>query len=218
MSSEELEGEGYVFFTTGKGKVKKTHLKDYANIRSSGIIAINLSREDYLAYVGLTNGKRDVLLVTSMGQSIRFEEKDVRTMGRTASGVTGIRLAKKDDIVVGAIVVPEDDSKGYLMVAAKKGYGKKTVLNEYKAQKRGGSGILTYKVTDKTGSLVSARLLREGVEADLIVATTSGKVIRLDSNEVPSLGRSTLGVKLINLSGRDSISSVAVLDFEEDEE
>jgi DNA gyrase subunit A len=152
-----------------------------------------------------------------MGQSIRFDEKDVRAMGRTASGVTGIRLAKKDDHVVGAIVVPEDDTKGYLMVAAKKGYGKKTVLKEYKVQKRGGSGILTYKVTGKTGQLVSARLLTKRVIADLIVATTTGKVIRLSANEIPSLGRSTLGVKLIKLAERDSISSVAVLEYEKDE-
>ncbi|MFC1700234.1 DNA gyrase subunit A [Patescibacteria group bacterium] len=215
LTNEELEsGKGFVFFSTEKGLVKKTSISDYANIRSTGIIAIKLEKEDNLTFVGFTAGKDDILITTAMGQSIRFAEKDVRSMGRAAKGVTGIRLSKKDDWVVGSIIIPEKDKDVYLLVVSTLGYGKKTKVGEYKVQKRAGSGILTYKVKDKTGELVAARSLTKGKEEDILIATTSGKVIRLGSKQVPSLGRATQGVRLIKLNPSDKAASVAIIESE----
>ena len=216
LTNEELEnGKGFVFFSTEKGLVKKTSVSDYANIRTTGIIAIKLQKEDNLTFVGFTAGKDDILVTTAMGQSIRFAEKDVRAMGRAAKGVTGIRLSKKDDWVVGSIIIPEKSKDVYLLVVSTLGYGKKTKVGEYKVQKRAGSGILTYKVKDKTGQLVSARSLLKGKDEDILIATTSGKVIRLGGKQVPALGRATQGVHLIKLNPSDKAASVAIIDEEE---
>ena len=216
LTNEELEsGKGFVFFSTEKGLVKKTSVSDYANIRTTGIIAIKLQKEDNLTFVGFTAGKDDILITTAMGQSIRFAEKDVRAMGRAAKGVTGIRLSKKDDWVVGSIIIPEKSKDVYLLVVSTLGYGKKTKVGEYKVQKRAGSGILTYKVKDKTGQLVSARSLLKGKDEDILIATTSGKVIRLGGKQVPALGRATQGVHLIKLNPSDKAASVAIIDEEE---
>ena len=215
IDAETLVTNGrFVLFVTEQGKVKKTAMEQYDNIRSSGIKAINLGKEDSLIYVGLTTGKEDVLITTRNGQSIRFKENDVRAMGRTAGGVTGIKLTKKDDRVVGTIIVHKGKTKKYLFVVAQNGYGKKTSTDAYKVQNRGGSGILTYKVTNKTGPLITARELRKGVDTDILLASHGGKVLRLTSSQVPSLGRATLGVRLIKLDGSDKVSSVALLEEE----
>lgn len=216
LTNEELEsGKGFVFFSTEKGLVKKTSISDYENIRTTGIIAIKLQKEDNLTFVGFTGGKDDILMTTAMGQSIRFAEKDVRAMGRAAKGVTGIRLSKKDDWVVGSIIIPEKSKDVQLLVVSTLGYGKKTSVGEYKVQKRAGSGILTYKVKDKTGELVSARPLTKGKDEDVLIATTSGKVIRLSGKQIPQLGRATQGVHLIKLNPSDKAASVAIIDSEE---
>ncbi|KKS14777.1 MAG: gyrase subunit A protein [candidate division WWE3 bacterium GW2011_GWA1_41_8] len=213
INADKLEnGKGFVSFVTEKGQVKKTSLEEFANIRSSGILAIKLSGDDYLTWVGLTEGSDDLLLTTSMGQSIRFSEKDVRAMGRAAAGVTGIRLSKKDDYVVGTVIIPHKSTDIALMVVTGKGYGKKTPVSEYKVQNRGGSGILTYKVTDKTGKLVTAKEYYPDVECDLLIATVSGKIIRLSTEQVPTLGRATIGVRLIRLGEGDHVTSVASLE------
>src|SRR3989344_1493867 len=216
------EGKGFVVFGTEKGRVKKTSLSDYANIRTSGITAIRLADDDALVYVRLSSGNDDIMMVTSEGQSIRFSEKDARPMGRVASGVTGIKVKKKDDYVVGMVVLPKGDEKDFLLVVSEKGYGKKTTVDEYKLQGRGGSGIKTYKVSAKSGNIVNARIQRAGAEADMLISTTSGQVIRLGAREVPKLGRDTLGVRLIKLGERDKVASVAKIeegmDLGEDEE
>jgi DNA gyrase subunit A len=209
---------GFVFLVTEKGRVKKTPFEEFQNIRSSGIIAINLTSEDYLVFAGITTGKDDVLITTSEGQSIRFSEDDVRPMGRTASGVTGIRLGKEDDYVVGTIIVPSISKEMGLVVISTKGYGKRTSLNEYKVQNRAGSGILTYKVTDKTGKLMAARALDPDIASDILVATASAKVIRLESDQIPTLGRATQGVRLIKLDESDKVTSAAVVEKEVVEE
>ena len=179
LDSVTLENDrGYLFFSTQKGVVKKTPLEEFANIRSSGIMAINLGSGDILTFVGFTDGERDILITTETGQSIRFSEKDVRDMGRAASGVTGIKL-DKDDRVVSTVVLPDNEKGLTLLTVSEFGYGKKTKVSEYKTQHRSGSGILTYKVTDKTGKLVSARLFTEKLETDILIATSDGKVIRL---------------------------------------
>lgn len=216
LKIDEMDaGEGFVFFVTHKGVVKKTSLQEFSNIRSSGILAIHLETGDSLVFAGITGGKDDILLTTSQGQSIRFCEDDVRAMGRAASGVTGIKLGKtKDDFVVGSIIIPSKGKELDLFVITENGYGKKTSTGEYKTQNRAGSGILTYKVTDKTGKVTSAKSLEDGIEVDLLIASKSGKVLRLSSKTVPTLGRATQGVRLIRLDGQDSVCSVAVVEEE----
>ena len=217
---EELENNsngGHIFFTTKKGVVKKTSVKDFENIRTSGIIAITLDKGDDLTFVNTTTGEDDVLLTTALGQSIRFSEKDVRPMGRSAKGVGGIKLSKNDDMVVGTVIIPKKSKDVELLVLSDLGYGKKTPTEEYKVQKRSGSGILTYKVKDKTGKLVSARALEKGKDIDVLIATTSGKVIRLSAGQIPTLGRATQGVRLIKLDGNDKVASVALMTEEEQE-
>lgn len=216
-TNEELEGkQGCIFFTTAMGVVKKTSMEDFANIRTAGIIAITLEKGDDLIFVDSTSGEDDILLTTEMGQSIRFSEKDVRAMGRSAKGVTGIKLSKKSDKVVGTVIIPKKGKNIELLVVSDLGYGKKTPVTEYKTQKRAGSGILTYKVKDKTGALVAARTLEKGKKSDILIATTSGKIIRLSATQVPSLRRATQGVHLIKLNPGDRAVSVAVMDEETD--
>ncbi|MFZ2664513.1 MAG: DNA gyrase C-terminal beta-propeller domain-containing protein, partial [Patescibacteria group bacterium] len=214
-TNEELESKkGFIFFTTSRGVIKKTAMEDFENIRTAGIIAITLEKDDYLVFVDSTSGDDDILLTTAMGQSIRFSEKDVRAMGRSAKGVTGIKLSKKSDTVVGTVIIPKKSRSIELLVVSDMGYGKKTPASEYKTQKRAGSGILTYKVKDKTGALVAARTLEKGKKLDILIATTSGKIIRLSTNQIPSLGRATQGVRLMKLNEGDRAASVAVMDEE----
>lgn len=215
LTPETLEQRaGFVFFVTQKGTVKKTSLTEYHNIRSSGILAIKLDKEDSLIFAGLTGGKDEILITTSQGQSIRFSENDIRDMGRAAGGVTGVKLSKKEDAVVGTVIIPKGRTNYQLVTASAFGYGKKTNIDEYKLQNRGGSGILTYKVTDKTGELVAARGIEKSEKPDLLVATQSGKVLRLASTQIPTLGRATQGVRLIKLAAGDKVTSVAVLEEE----
>lgn len=212
MSQEDLENsDNYAIFATAKGQIKKTAITEYSNIRSSGIIAINLSEGDSLVEVEVSTGKSEILLTTAQGQSIRFSEKDVRPMGRSASGVTAIKLAKKDDGVVGMVIISKEIEKQNLVLVTERGYGKKTSLDEYKVQNRAGSGILTYKITEKTGKLVAAQAQEDSSNADVLIATASGKIIRLSNKQVPLIGRATQGVRLIKMDESDLVSSVAFL-------
>ncbi|MFA6981404.1 MAG: DNA gyrase subunit A [Patescibacteria group bacterium] len=212
------EGKGYIVFGTEKGRVKKTSLSDFSNIRSSGIMAIKMEEDDNLTWVRSSNGKDDIMITTTQGQSIRFRETDVRPMGRTAAGVVGIKITKKEDRVVGMVVIPEGSKDCELIVVTGKGYGKRTKLAEYKTQNRGGSGIKTYKVTDKTGGIITAQIQHRDIESDLLIATISGQVIRMGTKQVPLLGRDTMGVRLIKLDDSDFATSVALLDTLEIEE
>jgi len=206
-----------IMFVTSLGRVKRTSIKDFANIRSTGIIAIRLSDEDELSFAGMVTKSNQLLIATSRGQSIRFNVSDARIMGRPAGGVVGIKLSKKDDHVVGAAITTRGDKDTDLLVVSQNGYGKKTTISEYKTQNRGGSGILTYKVTSKTGLLVSARALSKEKETDVLVATEIGKMIRFGKKDLPTLGRSTLGVRLIRLGKGDKVTSVAVIEVIEKE-
>lgn len=218
LSNEELESnKHFVFFVTEKGQVKRTKLEDFANIRTSGIIAINLKAGDKLSFVDLVSQSDQALITTSLGQSIRFNLKNVRSMGRSAGGVSGIKLSKENDYVVGTIIIKEDEKDIVLLTVAEGGYGKKTRISEYKVQNRGGSGIRTYKVTTKTKNLVSARALNLKGNEDLLIATKSGKVIRLEAREVPVLKRDTQGVRLIKLNASDKVTSVALINEEPEE-
>lgn len=211
-TADMSEEKGFVFFVTEKGVVKRTGMPEFSNIRSSGILAIKLGGGDNLAFAGITYGEDDVLITTTMGQSIRFSEKDVRDMGRAAGGVTGIKLSKGNDKVVGSVIIPRNAKNIDLLVVSDKGYGKRTKTGEYKTQSRAGSGILTYKVTDKTGHLVSARAVVADKGTDVLLATSSGKVLRIGSKLVPVLGRATQGVRLIKLDSGDTLTSAAVLE------
>jgi DNA gyrase subunit A len=199
----------HLFMATDHGTVKKTALTDFENIRRTGIMAIRLKPQENLIWVKPTSGENDIALVTRMGQSIRFKEADVRSMGRAAAGVRGIRIGKGDEVIATEVVV---NPKDYLLTLSERGVGKRTRLAEYKTQGRGGSGILTHRVTAKTGKLVSARIVEEAKQNDMLLTSRRGQVIRLPLKQVPILGRATQGVYLMRLNEGDFVSAVAFLE------
>ncbi len=200
-----------VFFVTEEGVVKKVEAKSFADVRRSGIIAINLKGKDKLVSASLAGNGDSISIVTSKGQSIRFDEADVRAMGRAAAGVKGMTI-KKGDQVVSAEVVSAAAKNAALLVIMGKGYGKKTELEEYKIQGRGGSGIKTAEVTAKTGEIIGAKVLTGGeVEEEIVVISKKGQVIRCNANEIPSLSRATQGVRIMKMREGDSIASMVAL-------
>jgi DNA gyrase subunit A len=202
---KKFTDEEYVLFVTKGGTVKKTALSAYANQRDNGIIAISL-KDDELVQVRVTNGKQDVIVSTAEGQAIRFSEDDVRPMGRSAAGVRGISLGK-DDFVVSMDVV--DLGKNILTVS-ERGYGKRTDLEEYRKQGRGGSGIITMKTTDKTGRVITATQVDDG--NDLMLITDKGKIIRQKVREISLIGRNTQGVRLFNVDPDEKVVSATLID------
>jgi len=208
---KKKERPTYLFMATDHGTVKKTALIDFENIRRTGIMAIRLKPGENLIWVKPTDGENDVALVTKMGQSIRFKEKDVRSMGRAAAGVRGIKLGKGDQVISTEVVT---NPKDYLLTISERGVGKRTRLAEYKTQGRGGSGILTHRVTAKTGKLVSARIVEEVQKDDLLLMSEKAQVIRLPIKQVPVLGRATQGVYLMRMNEGDSVSAVVFLEAE----
>jgi DNA gyrase subunit A len=213
LADDDLEGAKYLVMVTTQGTIKKTSLEDFENVRRSGLIAINLHEGDELVYVKPSSGGDDISLVTREGQSIRFSEEDVRAMGRTAAGVRGIKLKKKNDTVVGMDVInPKLADKGQLelFVITENGLGKRTNLTEYKTQGRGGSGIRTAKVTPKTGGVVNAFISSKDDEQDLVMISKKGIVVRTPFKSVPSLGRDTQGVRLMRFKeDSDTVSGVS---------
>jgi len=201
---------GYLFMVTKAGVVKRTPLEDFTNVRRSGLIAISLNKGDELGWVRLTSGKDEIMLSTKNGQAIRCKETDIRSMGRSAIGVRGIRL-KSGDSVVGACMIvgkKEEKEKLEVLVLTENGYGKRTALGLYKVQKRGGSGIKTVNVTSKTGKLIfSAVIGKDSDEEDLIVISRKGQVIRLETNTISKLGRSTQGVRVMRMASGDRVAS-----------
>ncbi|MCP3777543.1 DNA gyrase subunit A [Paenibacillus sp. MZ03-122A] len=199
---EEFVEDSYLFFATQHGIIKKTPLDDYANIRKGGLIAINLREDDALIEVKLTDGQQEMIIGTAQGMSIRFPESDVRSMGRSATGVKGINL-DKSDAVIGMDIV--DTSLDILIVTAK-GYGKRTPVVDYRIQSRGGKGIKTINVTDKNGPVVGLKVVK--TEEDLMIITASGTLIRTSMGEISTMGRNTQGVRLINIRDDDSVATV----------
>ena len=201
-----------VFFVTIEGVVKKVEAKNFADVRRSGIIAISLKGNDKLVSAHLCAEGDSISIVSAKGQSIRFDEGDVRAMGRTAAGVKGMTV-KKDDRVVSAEVVPADATSATLLVIMNKGYGKQTVLGEYKIQGRGGSGIKTAEVTAKTGEIIGAKVLHGDAikEEEIVVISKKGQVIRCATGEIPSLSRATQGVRIMKMREGDSIASMVAL-------
>ena len=200
---DEYNPESNLIFVTKKGKIKKTKMHLFKNIRRSGIIAINLQEDDELIQVRETDGTRELILVTSRGIAIRFSEEDVREMGRNATGVKAITLADNDEVV--AMDLVEEGKK--LLVVSEYGYGKRTELEEYRCQTRGGKGLKTYNIKDKTGLLVSAKVVDD--EDEIIMISKAGTIIRLNAKDISITGRSTQGVKLMKIEEDDRIMAVA---------
>lgn len=207
--------DDYLFMATTKGTVKKTSLKDFANIRTNGLNAINLDEGDELRWIQKTNGSNDIIVSTSAGQAVRFNESDVRAMGRAARGVRGVRL-RPNDVVVGMDVATESDQK--LLVISANGYGKSTKVSNFEIKKRGGIGVKAAIVTAKTGPIVSVQTLPKEV-TDALMISTNGQTIRIAVKDIPTLGRTTQGVRIMKMSADDSVASVGLMEeTKEDEE
>jgi DNA gyrase subunit A len=214
----EREGTGFLAMVTKKGIIKKTEIEKFRNTRKGGIAAITLEKDDDLEWVKITHGTDEIMLVTKLGQAIKFFEKDLRPMGRNAMGVRGVKLRvikSKDkeefnDAVVGMEVITDQIKKinPEVLVVSSNGYGKKTPINNFKLQHRGGVGIKAANITEKTGSLVGIRLVTPE-EEDLIVTSQKGNVIRTSIKNISKLGRVTQGVRIMKLADKDKVASIA---------
>ena len=213
LKDEEYINSQYVIMATKKGQVKKTSLEQYSRPRTNGINAITIKDGDELLEAKLTTGNSQVMLALKSGKSIRFEESKTRPMGRGASGVRGITLAHDKDEVVGMIAV--DDMESNILVVSENGYGKRSSLEDYRITNRGGKGVKTISVTEKTGELVTIKNVTD--EDDLMIINKSGLTIRMAVSDLRVMGRATQGVRLINIKGKDSIAAVAKVMHEEEE-
>jgi len=205
-------GEKYLVMATKNGLVKKVSRDEFAKVRRSGMIAIGLKGDDELKWVEASSGEDEIMLSTEDGQAIRFKETDVRAMGRTASGVGGIRLRKEDHIISMDIIRKTADVKNLeVLVVTELGLGKKTPLGDYKIQKRAGSGIKTVKISPKTGKIVYMYVLHNAEEHDLIIISKKGQTIRTSLNAISTLGRATQGVRVMRLDSGDTVASAAII-------
>ena len=205
---------GYLFMATKKGTIKKSAIKDFFNVRSNGLIAIKLDGTDELRWVKETTGENDIVISTSAGQATRFNEKEVRAMGRAAMGVRGMRLRPKDEIV-GMDVITDANQK--LIAVSANGYGKLCLVSNFPPHRRGGVGIKVASVTDKTGPIVAVHTLDPEAK-EVIMASTKGQAIRVAVKEIPTLGRATQGVRIMKMSEGDSVASIGIVLPEEDSE
>jgi len=199
---------------TRKGTIKKTSLEAYSRPRANGINAIHINEGDQLLEATLTNGESEIVMALRSGRAIRFNESKVRPMGRTAAGVRGVSLAHEKDEVVGMISV--NDKETTVLVVSEKGYGKRTDIDDYRITNRGGKGVKTINITDKTGPLVSIKGVTD--EDDLMIINKSGIVIRIGVDNLRVMGRATQGVRLITLKANDEIASVTKVERQVDEE
>ncbi|MCB1756237.1 MAG: DNA gyrase subunit A, partial [Gammaproteobacteria bacterium] len=201
LTVRDFPDDQFVFFATSRGVVKKTPLSDFSRPRANGIIAIDLRIDDYLIDVALTDGQRDIMLLSSGGRAMRFAESDVRTMGRTAAGVRGIRM-DEDQSVIGLIVVDEGD----ILTATVNGYGKRTRAEDYPRKGRGGRGVIDIKTTERNGQVVGATLIRD--EDEIMLISNGGTLVRISVSEISTLGRNTQGVRLIRLDESEKLVEV----------
>jgi DNA gyrase subunit A len=211
LNVKEFPETKYMFMVTEKGVVKKTSLSEFASVFTAGKIAIGLREDDSLRWVKVTDGHRHIVLATHRGMSIRFSEEDVRSMGRTASGVRGIDLREDDRVVGVAVVHPEKD----LLAVTELGYGKRTPLSEYRVQTRGGKGIKTVQITEKNGPLVDCKVVDESDEVMFI--STGGQVIRSKVKDIRETGRSAQGVRIMRMQEDIRIACVAVVVKQEEQ-
>ena len=214
LKDEDYIANNYIILCTKKGIIKKTSLEAYSRPRQNGINAITVREGDVLLEARLTNGNNEVIMALRSGRAIRFNESTVRPMGRNASGVRGITLANEKDEVVGMICVENIDSN--ILVVSEKGYGKRSDLNDYRITNRGGKGVKTLNVTDKTGELIAIKEVSDS--DDLMIINKSGIIIRIGVESLRVMGRATQGVRLINLRANDEIAAVAKVSIEEEEE
>ncbi|MDY6393398.1 MAG: DNA gyrase subunit A, partial [Bacteroidales bacterium] len=214
LKDEEYINSKYVILCTKKGIIKKTSLEAYSRPRTKGIIALTIREEDELLEAKLTNGKSEVMMAVKSGRCIRFNEQGVRPMGRGASGVKAISLDTENDEVIGMVCV--EDMTRNIMVVSENGFGKRSEIEEYRITKRGGKGVRTINITDKTGKLIAIKDVTD--EDDLMIINRSGLTIRLAINTLRVMGRATQGVKLINLRKNDTIAAVTKVQHEEPEE
>ncbi|MDX9893672.1 MAG: DNA gyrase subunit A [Patescibacteria group bacterium] len=212
----ELGDYKYLVMVTKKGSIKKVELTDFDNIRRSGLIAIKLRKNDELKWIKPSTGKDEIMIITAQGQAIRFREKQVRPMGRSAGGVRGIRLKGTDEVIGMDIIDPSLSKVGQLLTIMSNGYGKRSNLGNYKVQSRGGSGIKTAKITPKTGQIVAARIVNaKALEGDIIIISSKGQVIRLELSTVNVLGRATQGVRLMKFKATgDHVASITFVEID----
>ena len=203
---KDAKDDGYLFMATVKGTIKKTPVKDYANIRTNGLIAIKLDDGDELRWIKRSSGNDDILISTSAGQAIRFNEKDARSMGRAARGVRGVRL-RPNDSVVGMDIANDDRT---LLVISENGYGKATKISNFPSHKRGGVGIKAAVVTAKTGPIISVKTIQQA-DVEALLVSTPGQTIRVSLKDIPVLGRTTQGVRIMKTSNDDSVASVGLM-------
>ncbi len=203
VAVKEFKDDSYLVMVTEKGTIKKTVLSAYGNVRKGGINAINISSDDKLISVKMTDGSNDIVIGTKNGLAIRFHEKDVRNMGRVATGVRGVNLSK-GDIVVGLLVIKRNDN---ILVVTEKGYGKRSDINDYRITHRGGKGVITVKTSEKVGKMIAMMEVVDGDE--LVIISTQGMVIRQSIKEIRVMGRNTQGVRVIRLNEGDTIADIA---------
>ena len=209
----EFSESNFLFFTTRLGQVKRTSLDQFKSINSAGKIAIGLDSADELVWVRQTTGENDIVLVTQKGKAIRFDVKDVRSMGRQAAGVRGIRLLGQDHVIASDVALPGDD----LLVIGEKGLGKRTPLNQYRDTARGGQGVTAMKLTDRTGDIIGAAIVKG--DETVVMLSTAGQMIRIPCSQINQSGRATQGVTLMRMSKpTESIASVTVVPHEEETE
>jgi len=199
---------------TKKGTIKKTSLEAYSRPRANGINAININEGDQLLEACMTDGSSEIVMALRSGRAIRFNESTVRPMGRTATGVRGVTLGSAKDEVIGMISI--NNPEVTVLVVSEKGYGKRTDIDDYRVTNRGGKGVKTINVTDKTGELVAIKDVTD--KDDLMIINKSGIVIRIGVSNLRVMGRATQGVRLITFKGEDEIASIAKVEHEEDEE
>jgi len=205
LAVKEFTENQYVLMVTKQGVVKKTDLTAFSNVRANGIRAVTLEENDTLVSVKLTHGNDEVVIATAYGQSIRFDEDDVRNMGRTAKGVKGIELDQQDqDFVVAAEIVTLEEK---LLVVTEKGYGKRSRLDEYRKQSRGGKGVRTIKISERNGNVVG--LISVADDADIMLTTNTGRVLRIPVQSMRTMGRVTQGVCLMKIIDGESIVSIS---------
>ncbi len=213
LTVREFAENNYFLFVTKRGMIKKTSASLYANVRSSGVRAVNLRDDDELIMVREINGRDEIIMVTAEGTSIRFTSAEIRPIGRGATGVKGIALRGSDEVVAGVVVRPDEEAvdasgedRRLVLTISEKGYGKRTPVNQYRVQSRGGKGIINMKVTPKTGRVVGAVVTYEGNE-EIILLTSGNKVIRLSSEDISVIGRATQGVRLVRMEEEDRVAA-----------
>jgi len=214
LDDQDYITNNFIILCTAKGVIKKTSLEAYSRPRTSGVNAITIREGDELIEARMTNGMHEIMLAVKSGRAIRFPEKAVRPMGRTASGVIGIKLASENDEVIGMITIEEKQSD--VLVVSEKGNGKRTGIDNYRITNRGGKGVKTINITEKTGQLVALKAVTDN--HDLMIITQAGNILRIPVSGIRLMGRATQGVRLINLKENDSIASVACVEVNDEEE